>query len=45
MLTARYVYSLIATYVVINVADTDRAVTLLQGQPVRLVTQEEIARI
>jgi hypothetical protein len=40
-----YVYSLIATYVVINVADIDRAVSLLEGKPVRLVTQEEIARI
>jgi hypothetical protein len=39
-----YVYSLISTYVVINVADIDRAVTLLEGKPVRLVTQEEIAR-
>ena len=40
-----YVYSLIATYVVINVADIDRAAKLLDGKPVRLVTQEEIARI
>ncbi len=40
-----YVYSLIATYVVINVADIDRAVTLLEGQSVALVSQEEIARI
>lgn len=40
-----YVYSLISTYVVINVADIDRAVALLQGQPVVLVSQEEIARI
>jgi hypothetical protein len=40
-----YVYSLISTYVVINVADIDRAVALLDGKPVRLVTQEEIARI
>jgi len=40
-----YVYSLISTYVVINVADIDRAITLLQGQPVVLVSQEEIARI
>lgn len=40
-----YVYSLISTYVVINVADIDRAVTLLADKPVRLVTQEEIARI
>ena len=40
-----YVYSLISTYVVINVADIDRATSLLEGKPVRLVTQEEIARI
>jgi hypothetical protein len=40
-----YVYSLIGTYVVINVADIDSAVELLQGQPVVLVTQEEIATI
>jgi len=40
-----YVYSLISTYVVINVADIDRAVSLLEGKPVRLVDQAEIARI
>ena len=40
-----YVYSLISTYVVINVADIDRAVSLLDGQPIVLVSQEEIARI
>ena len=40
-----YVYSLISTYVVINVADIKRAEQLLTGKPVRLVTQEEIARI
>ena len=39
-----YVYSLIATYVVINVADVDRALQLLRDQPVRLVSQEEIAQ-
>ena len=39
-----YVYSLISTYVVINVADIDRAVSLLEGQPVVLVSQEQIAR-
>jgi hypothetical protein len=38
-----YVYSLIGTYVVFNVADVDRAMTLLEGRPVRLVSQEEIA--
>lgn len=39
-----YVYSLIATYVVINVADVDKALQLLRDQPVRLVSQEEIAQ-
>ena len=38
-----YVYSLIGTYVVLNVADADRALSLLKGRPVRLVSQEEIA--
>lgn len=38
-----YVYSLISTYVVINVADIDQAVSLLKSAPVVLVTQEEIA--
>lgn len=38
-----YVYSLIATYVVINVADVDRALRLLADKPVRLVGQAEIA--
>lgn len=38
-----YVYSLIATYVVINVADVERALHLLADKPVRLVSQEEIA--
>lgn len=40
-----YVYSLISTYVVINVADIDRAMALLKDKPVALVTQEEIGRI
>lgn len=40
-----YVYSLISTFVVINVADIDQAVSLLENQPVVLVSQEEIARI
>jgi hypothetical protein len=38
-----YVYSLIGTYVVINVADIERAIGLLKGKPVTLVTQEDIA--
>jgi hypothetical protein len=40
-----YVYSLVGTYVVLNVADADRAVALLHDRPVRLVSQEEIAGI
>jgi len=40
-----YVYSLIATFVVINVADVAKALQLLRDQPVRLVSQEEIAQI
>ena len=39
-----YVYSLIGTYVVINVADIERAVGLLKDKPVTLVTQEDIAQ-
>jgi hypothetical protein len=40
-----YVYSLIGTYVVLNVADVGRAVALLKDRPVRLVSQEEIAAV
>ncbi len=40
-----YVYSLISTYVVLNVADADKAIELLAGRPVKLVSQEEIARV
>ena len=40
-----YVYSLIGDYVVLNVSDADRAITLLADRPVRLVSQEEIASI
>lgn len=40
-----YVYSLISTYVVINVADVDRALQLLRDQPVQLVSQEEISSV
>jgi hypothetical protein len=40
-----YVYSLIATYVVINVADVERAARLLADKPVRLVGQKEIAAV
>ena len=34
-----YVYSLVSTYVVINVGDVDRALQLLADQPVQLVSQ------
>ncbi len=40
-----YVYSLVSTYIVINVTDVDRALRLLEDQPVRLVSHEEIAGI
>lgn len=40
-----YVYSLVATLVVINVADANRALRLLEGRPVRLVSQEDIAAV
>lgn len=40
-----YVYSLISTFVVINVADIDSALRLLSDEPVDLVTQERIAEI
>jgi hypothetical protein len=40
-----YVYSLVATLVVINVADVNRALRLLEGRPVRLVSQEDIAAV
>lgn len=40
-----YVYSLISTYVVINVGDADRAYSLLKDQPVNLVDQAEITSL
>ena len=39
-----YVYSLIGTYVVLNVVDADRATALLKGSPVRVVPALEIAK-
>jgi hypothetical protein len=39
------VSSLIATYVVIDVADIDQAVSLFEGRPIALVRQENVARI
>lgn len=38
-----YVYSLIGTYVVLNVADVGRALSLLKDKPVRVVSQDEIS--
>jgi len=40
-----YVYSLVSTFVVINVADVNRALHLLGDRPVRLVSQDDIAAI
>ena len=40
-----YVYSLIGTYVVLNVMDVDRATALLKDRPVRIVGASEIASI
>lgn len=40
-----YVYSLIATFVVINVVDVDRALHLLGDKPVKLVSQADIASV
>ena len=38
-----YVYSLVGTAVVLNVSDADRALHLLEGGPVKLMSQEDIA--
>lgn len=40
-----YVYSLISTFVVINVGDVDRALRLLSDRPVRLASQEDISAV
>jgi hypothetical protein len=40
-----YVYSLISTFVVVNVSDVDRALHLLGDRPVRLVSQADIAAV
>jgi hypothetical protein len=37
-----YVYSLVTTYVVLNVASPERASGLLEGRPVKMVTLDEI---
>jgi hypothetical protein len=38
-----YVYSLVGTAIVLNVSDADRALHLLEGSPVKLMSQEDIA--
>lgn len=40
-----YVYSLVSTFVVINVGDADRALHLLGDRPVKLMSQEDIAAV
>jgi hypothetical protein len=40
-----YVYSLVSTFVVINVGDADRALQLLGDRPVRLVSQADISAV
>lgn len=40
-----YVYSLVGTSIVLNVSDADRALQLLEGKPVKLMSQEDIAGI
>lgn len=40
-----YVYSLISTYVVINVSDADSAYEMLKDKPVQLVSHEELASL
>ena len=38
-----YVYSLVGTYIALSVGDVERAIELLEHEPVRLVRQEELA--
>ena len=40
-----YVYSLVSTFVVVNVADVDRALHLLGDRPVKLMSQEDILAV
>ncbi len=40
-----YIYSMVATYVVLNVEDVDRALELLADKPIKLVSQEEIVKV
>ncbi|MHB9002704.1 MAG: ACT domain-containing protein [Coriobacteriia bacterium] len=40
-----YVYSLISTYVVINVSDAESAYQMLKDKPVQLVSHDELASL
>ena len=40
-----YVYSLVATFVVLNVGDVDRALHLLGDRPVKLVSQADLSAV
>ncbi|HHJ99529.1 MAG TPA: ACT domain-containing protein, partial [Actinobacteria bacterium] len=40
-----YVYSLVATFVVLNVGDVDRALHLLGDRPVKLVSQNDLSAV
>ncbi|MCK8114276.1 ACT domain-containing protein [Anaerosoma tenue] len=40
-----YVYSLVATFVVLNVGDVDRALHLLGDRPVKLVSQDDLSAV
>lgn len=40
-----YVYSLVATFVVLNVGDVDRALHLLGDRPVKLVSQVDVSAV
>lgn len=40
-----YVYSLVSTFVVVNVGDVDRALHLLSDRPVKLASQADIASV
>lgn len=40
-----YVYSLVSTFVVVNVADVDRALHLLGDRPVKLASQDDVAAV
>jgi hypothetical protein len=40
-----YVYSLVSTFVVVNVGDVDRALHLLSDKPVKLASQADISSV